>query len=91
MSTTKKTKTVQELNDSFTGKEIMVIGDHEFTGTITKFVCMVNADGTQPDLAGKPTKDLRMCVTTPFHKRLYLAPKNIFVIANKQKHQSIWN
>lgn len=92
MNQTKKVQTVKELNDFFKGKEIMVVGDHEHAGTITKFICMVNKDCTQANDDDKPTKDLRMCVDTPFsHTRLYLEPKNIFVITNKQKPQSIWN
>lgn len=42
---TKKINTVQDLHDLFTGKEIMIVGEHEWRGTITKYVEIVSIDG----------------------------------------------
>jgi hypothetical protein len=87
----KQVKTIQDLHNYFKGKEIMIIGEHERRGSITRYMQMVDESGAPVKMAEPICKGLRMRVKTPFGAFIDLHPKNIYVITDKKTPNPIWN
>lgn len=78
-----KISTIKDLHYDLKDKEILIIGDHELAGTITKYLIVINDDGTKPNFLDKPSQTLRIRVKTAFGKIVDLKIRNVFVIVQK--------